>query len=234
MSMRLAVLPPRGSALGFASWAREMAALTRVTLSPPPFPTGSLPRGDGRAVLVIPGFLTGDWSTTRLREFLRGIGYRVERAKLQLNAGPTKGILARLEDRLMHLNVESGAPVALVGQSLGGVFARELAHKYPDKVRCVVTLCSPIRFPVISPLVPFVRALAWAYEPSWIARMEGIALPPRAPVTAIYSKGDGLVDWRQCLQDDGPGCENIPVDGSHAGMGSNPAAQAVMARVLAR
>ena len=234
MISTLAVLPKRGSALGLRSWAREMAAVASCVLKPPPFPAEALPRGDGRGVFVIPGFLTGDWMTGRLRGFLLSLGYRVERAGVQFNAGPTKKILARLEERFLRFAGEMCGPVAIVGQSLGGVFARELAHKYPEKVRAVVTLCSPLKFPVTTNLQPFVRALAWRYDPQWVARMERIASGPRASVTALYSESDGLVEWRECLQEEAGACRNVRVQGTHATMGSNPLAQAEIARALAR
>lgn len=234
MISTLAVLPKRGSALGFKSWAREMAQVAACIVKPPPYPAEGLPRGDGSGVVVIPGFLTGDWMTGRLRGFLRSLGYRAAKAGVPFNAGPTKAILARAEDAVLRLADETKAPVALVGQSLGGVFARDLAHKHPDVVRCVVTLCSPLQFPVMTNLQPFVRALSWSYDQDWIAGAERIALPPRARVTAIYSESDGLVDWHQCLQAEAPGCRNVHVPGAHATMGANPLAQAEIAWALAR
>ena len=91
-----AVLPPRGSSLGLASGLREAGAFWASVLRPPPFPA-DVPRGDGHSVLVIPGFLAGDWTTARLRAFLRGLGYRVETANIAFNAGPTTKMLARLD-----------------------------------------------------------------------------------------------------------------------------------------
>src|ERR1700734_1167674 len=95
-----AVLPPRGSPLGIASGLREAGAFSEATLRPPPFPT-EVPRGDGHTVLVIPGFLAGDWTTARLRVFLRRTGYRVEIANIAFNAGPTPRLLARLDETLL-------------------------------------------------------------------------------------------------------------------------------------
>ena len=227
-----AVFPPRNSKLGLQSWAREMVALARVTLRPPDYPPGPLPRGDGRSVLLVPGFLSGDWSMARLRSFLTALGYRIETAGIFFNPGPTAGMIAQLDDALLRLSVTG--PVAIVGQSLGGVLARSLALSHPDRVCCVVTLCSPIRFPVTTPLEPFARMLAPFHDAGWVARRHEIAKPLPVPVTAIYSTDDGIVDWRQCLQDEAPGSENIGVHGAHTTIGSNPEALAAIAFALAR
>jgi pimeloyl-ACP methyl ester carboxylesterase len=226
-----AVLPARGSHLGFRSWAREMASVVTITVDPPAYPIQALPRGDGRTVLLVPGFLAGDWTMSRLRDFLAGLGYRVESAGIVFNPGPTAATLARLETAFLRLGAEAG-PVDLVGQSLGGVFARDLACRHPHFVRSVVTLCTPIRFPVTTPLAPFARAFAPFHDADWAARSESLAPPAPISVTAIYSRDDGIVDWRQCLQDETPRCRNVCVSGAHSTMGSNPEAQVAMAMAL--
>ena len=91
-----AIAPPRNSPLGWRSFAREMETTVRWTFSPPPFPAEALPRGDGHTVLLIPGFLTGDWAMTRLRNFLRSLDYHVEMSGVLLNLGPTRGLAAGL------------------------------------------------------------------------------------------------------------------------------------------
>ena len=227
-----AVLPERGSPLGLASWARELASVASVAVSPARRPAPTLPRGDGRTVLLIPGFFGGDWTMVRLRGFLTRLGYGVEAAGIAVNLGPTAAILARLESALLLLGRDHG-PIDLVGQSLGGVFARELARKHTAHVRSLVTLCTPIRFPVITPLAPLARALAPFHDAAWTARSGEVAEPLSVPVTALYSRDDGILDWRQCLQDEGPLARNICVSGPHSTIGSNPQAQAAIARALA-
>jgi hypothetical protein len=229
---RVAVFPPKDSGLGFESWAREMASLARTTLDPPQFPDQPLPRGQGRTVLLIPGFLSGDWSMARLAAFLRSLDYRVETARVFFNPGPTAGMVARLDETMLRL--AKNGPIHIVGQSLGGVLARHLARRHPDKVCRVVTLCSPIRFPVTTPLEPFTRLLKPFLDPKWVRSRHEIAMPLPVPVTAIYSPEDGIVDWRQCLQDDAPGAENVLVRGTHSAMGSNPKAQIVIALALGK
>jgi pimeloyl-ACP methyl ester carboxylesterase len=233
MKSAAAILPSKGSPLGFASWAREMSAVAAATANPPPFPVEALPRSDGHAVFFVPGFLAGDWTMDRLRLFVSGLGYRAETAHVAFNPGPTPGLLAKLDAALLRLADDRGR-ISIIGQSLGGILARELAKKHPHAVRRVITLCSPIRFPVTTPLAPMARLLAPFHDAAAIADPALFYAPPPVPLTAIYSEDDGIVDWRQCLQDDAPQCENIHVAGGHTTMGSNPLAQIVIAHALAK
>ena len=203
-----------------------------ANLRPAAHPSQPLPRGDGHTVLLIPGFLTGDWSMVRLRDFLADLGYRVETARVLFNPGPTAGMIAQLDAALLRLAKKD--KINIVGQSLGGVLARNLAQRHPQCVRHVVTLCSPIRFPVVTPLEPFAQMLAPFHDSKWVSRRHDIAKPLGVPVTAIYSIDDGIVDWRQCLQDEAPGCENIGIRGAHSSAGTNPQAQTAIALALAR
>jgi len=228
----VAVFPPKGSSLGLQSFSREVAEAAWDSISPPEFAGGALPRGDGQTVLLIPGFLAGDWTMRRLRAFLAGLGYRVETARVFFNPGPTAGMIAQLDAALLRL--AHRGKVNLIGQSLGGVLARSLALRHPQSVRRVVTMCSPIRFPVTTPLEPFAQMLAPFHDAKWVALRHEIAGPLPVPVTAIYSIDDGIVDWRQCVQDEAPGCDNIRVRGAHTVVGSNPQAQAAIAFALAR
>lgn len=228
-----AIAPDRQSSLGVRSWARELASAAKITFRPPAYPAAPVPRGAQRTVLLIPGFLAGDWTMERLRTFLIGLDYRVECAGILFNPGPTKTILARIEVRLLALHAERG-PVHVIGQSLGGIFAREMARRHPQCVRSVVTLCTPVRFPVQTPLAGFVKVLGPFHDAAWAAQAGAIAEPLPVPVTAIYSRNDGIVDWRQCLQDENEICRNICVAGAHSTMGSNPAAQVEIAMALAK
>jgi pimeloyl-ACP methyl ester carboxylesterase len=224
--------PPPESGLGLASWAREIMEAARATLSTPHYPE-DLPRGAGETVLLIPGFLAGDWTMHSLRDFLRHLDYRVEFAGVTLNLGPTRGFLPHLEQAVERLHGESGEPIVVIGQSLGGAFARALAHTHPDKISHVVTLASPIHFPVATPLESIARLLTPLHGPDVMLLRERIESPPPVPVTALYSKADGIIDWRCCLQDESATCVNIEVSSAHSAMGFNPEAQAVIARALA-
>jgi predicted esterase YcpF (UPF0227 family) len=224
-------LPEKGSPLGFSSWWRETAGAVQCTLAPPPYPREPLPRGNGETILLIPGFLAGDWTMTRLRRFLLGLDYRVETANIALNLGPTPRLLAQLEDVFLRLST-NGDKIVLIGQSLGGVLARDLAKKYPERIVQVITLCTPIHFPVTTPLAPFAALLAPFHHPSARENMAEIANAPPVPVTAIYSQDDGIVDWRQCLQEESDMHRNVHIHGNHTTMGSNPDAQRAIALTL--
>ena len=227
-----AIFPPFGSALGIHSLAREMQEMAAVTLNPPPFPADAFERGEGRPVLVVPGFLAGDWTTARLREFLRGVGYRVETAEIFFNMGPTRGLIAKLQTKLDALAEETGASVSLIGVSLGGLLARQLARNNSHRVAGVITLCSPVRFPVTTPLQPFAVALAPLHEPVWAAQRDEIWRPLDVPVAALYSEDDGVVNWRQCLIEEDDISQNIEVGGAHMTVCSNPCTQREIARAL--
>jgi pimeloyl-ACP methyl ester carboxylesterase len=228
-----AVPPPPGSDLGFGSWVRELTEAARATFTTPQFPT-DVPKGHGQTVLLIPGFLVGDWTMHVLRDFLLGLDYRVEFAGVALNLGPTHGFLDYLEQAVERLSAEAGAPIILIGQSLGGAFARVLAHRHPEKIAHVVTLASPIRFPVATPLEGLVKLLSPFHAPDVIALLDEVTRCPSVPTTALYSRSDGIIDWQCCLQDEAPHCANIEVSGAHSAMGFNPEAQAAIAHALAK
>lgn len=226
----VAVPPSKQSPLGLRSWLRDVGSAVAITVAPPPFPQ-NLSRGNGQTVLLVPGFLTGDWSMTRLAAFLRSLGYHVVLPGIVLNLGPTAKSLAKLD--ALFLRLAANQKIFVIGQSLGGVFARTLARRYPEHTLGVVTLCTPIRFPVVTPLEPFVRALSPLHDPAWVAQRGDVARALDVPVAAIYSERDGIVDWRQCL-DNSASCENIRIDGPHTTMGSIEAAQIAIANALAR
>jgi len=173
------------------------------------------PRGDGHPVLVLPGFTAGDGSTGLLRWFLRDRGYGVAGWGLGRNLGPNCRVVQGLRRRVTELAERHGRPVSLVGWSLGGMYAREIARQAPGRVRSVVTLGSPFRL---------------GGEPPPEADLP----QPKVPVTAIYSRSDGVAPWRSCVDDRGAGRESIEVLGSHIGLGHNPAVLLILADRLAQ
>lgn len=231
MTERLAHFPPQDSPLGARSWMREFAAAVAVTLNPPPFPKLDLPLGDGRPVLILPGFGSSDWSNLRLHAFLTVQGYRAAFAGVWFNPGPIGPVMRRIEKKLLALS-QSG-PVSLVGVSLGGVLARDLARRHPEMVRNIVTLCSPVRFPVTTPLAPLARLLSPFHPEAWLERRHTIADPLDVPVTAVHVTDDGILERAQCWLDPSPDARNVVVSGRHMMVQSNPEALRLIAESLA-
>jgi len=183
-----------------------------------------MPKGDGHRVLVFPGLGASDVTTLPLRTLLSDRGYRPSPWNQGLNLGPREGVLDACRKHVRELFAADGEPISLVGWSLGGVYARELAKEMPHFVRCVVTLGSPFSGP------PRATNAYWLFqrvsghpEPDdeMLAR---IAEPPPLPTTSIYSRSDGIVAWRCSLNPESPLAENIGLLASHVGLGLNPLA----------
>jgi pimeloyl-ACP methyl ester carboxylesterase len=187
------------------------------------------PRGEGQPVLVLPGFMADDGSTSVLRNYLKDQGYAAHPWLQGRNTGPQNGVREAMGERLDDLHARYGRKVSIVGWSLGGVYAREIAKQAPDKVRQVISLGSPFgdiaRPSNVTRMYDFVSS---GENPrravSRSARAEQLrASPPRSvPATAIFSKTDGVVHWRTCLEQESDHTENIQVPGSHCGLGHNP------------
>jgi pimeloyl-ACP methyl ester carboxylesterase len=195
------------------------------------------PEGEGRPVLVLPGFYGTDGMTRRLRAHLRRLDYSAHGWRLGRNVGLTDRIVDGLLERFDDLADRHRQPVSLVGWSFGGLLARWLAHQRPEGVRRVVCLGSPWRAEGerTRSTAMFERAAA-RYGLSLRAReiVEELRGPVPVPCTAIFSKTDGILNWRSCALDEGEGCENITVPSSHVGLVSNPLALAVLADRLAQ
>lgn len=226
----LAIYPAPGGVLGLRSLLRNGMALLTALWSRPSIAHGYFTRGEGRIVLVIPAFLAGDWATARLRRFLDELGYRTQTAGVLVNLGPTTRLIAMLDAALLRLSAEG--PIDVIGQSLGGVLARDLVRRNPARVRRLVTLCSPIRIPITTPLAPAARLLERFLDSDWLARRVETVGPLGVPVIALYSEDDGVVDWRECLQEEHAGCANVRVAGAHATIGSSASALAAIAHAL--
>ncbi len=192
------------------------------------------PRGDGHPVLVLPGFLAGDYSTGPLRRFLRDLCYDARGWKLGNNLGPNGNVMRKLQERVDHLHTRHGRKLSLVGWSLGGIYARELARLDPGKIRNVVTMGTPFR-----DISATHAARLIAIRPGARPVHENQALrayvrqPVPVPTTSIYSKTDGIVHWKSCLEDEGPSAENVEVHCSHTGMGFSGEVLEVVADRLA-
>jgi pimeloyl-ACP methyl ester carboxylesterase len=192
------------------------------------------PRGDGHPVLVLPGLAASDISTRPLRAFLKDRGYAAHGWKLGPNHGPRPGAEARMQQRLAELFERHGRKVSLIGWSLGGVFAREMARRAPAQVRGVITLGSPFASePKASNAWRLYESLSGRDVGDWPER-ERMRTPPPVPSSAIYSRSDGIVAWQGCLEREGAQSENIEVEGSHCGLGHNPAVLYAIADRLAQ
>ena len=225
------IRPPRRALLLLESRALlELAA----TLSAYPF-LRRAPRGDGHPVLVYPGFMASDFSTRALRAFLRDLGYAVHGWKLGRNVGPSPDVAVRLAERLRDIRGRYDRRVSLVGWSLGGIYARELARRFPDDVRQVITLASPFRDVEATNVPRFLREVARRRPlPDEGEHRRVLHAPLAVPTTAIYSRSDGIAAWESCRLDEGPQSQNIEVASSHLGIGHHPVALLTIADRLAQ
>jgi triacylglycerol lipase len=209
---------------------------------------GVLP-GDGRPVLLIPGFMAGDGSLGAMTEWLRMHEYRTRRAGIRSNVGCSEAACRRLEQRLEAFVEREGRAATIVGQSRGGIFAAALAARRPELVERIVTLGSPTVsqlsvHPLVLAQVGLVAALGSGRVPGLFTidclrghccapfrdALAG-AFPAGVPWTALYSRSDGIVDWHACV--DPRATECVAVRASHCGMALNASVYREVARVLA-
>jgi dienelactone hydrolase len=184
------------------------------------------PRGDGHPVLTLPGFLASDLSMAPMRRYLSELGYDSHAWRMGRNIGGVARIRQALRDRLAEIHNSTGRKVSIVGWSLGGVYARDLALQAPAMVRYVITLGSPfandVRATNVTRLYEALSGEALEDISELRAALAG-DLP--VPTTSIYSRADGIVNWRTCLVRPSRTAENIEVHlASHVGLGVNPAA----------
>jgi pimeloyl-ACP methyl ester carboxylesterase len=222
--------PPRGLLLLEGRALLELAALL------PAYPLlRRAPRGDGHPVIVFPGFMASDFSTRALRRFLRTLGYAAHGWKLGRNVGPSPELAARMVERLHELRGRHGRPVSLIGWSLGGIYARELARRFVNDVRQVITLASPFRDVEATNVPTFLRDVARRRPmPDEVDYRRVLHAPLPMPTTAIYSRTDGIAAWRSCCVEEGSLSQSIEVASSHLGIGHHPVALLVIADRLAQ
>lgn len=199
--------------------------------------TRHLPKGDGHHVLVFPGLSAGDLSTRPLRAFLDDLGYRSDGWHLGLNLGPREGVINTLRDQLRAAHAHGGRKVSLVGWSLGGIYARELAKLEPALVRCVVTLGTPFAGHPRSTHAWRLYELLSGESADNHVKYGPLHEAPPVPTTSIYSRSDGVVAWHASIQAPSatnPATENIEVVASHFGIGLNPSAWFALADRLSQ
>lgn len=217
-----AVKPP--SVVKILSEARALFEFGAFNLLRMPMKT--LAKGDGHPVLVLPGFMASDASTRPLRNLLRDLNYEPFAWGLGRNMRFNKEREAQLIELIHHVYDTMGEKMSIVGWSLGGVFAREMAKMHPDMVRMVITLGSPI---TNNRNHSGARHLFEAINgkkttPEKEGRYRKLHEAPPVPTTSIFTKSDGIVNWRGSIQQP---ChhdeiENIQVPASHIGLGVNP------------
>ena len=191
-------------------------------------------KGDGHPVLVLPGLAAGDLTTAVLRRFLGSRGYAAYGWGQGLNLGLRPGVLDRAHEMLEHLWLTHGRSVSLVGWSLGGLYARELAKRSPDMVRLVITLGSPFTGHPRETNAWRLYEFASGHRIGPHDFHGPLRADPPAPTTSIWSVTDGVVSWWCSLETRRHLAENIVVDSSHLGLGAHPAALYAIADRLAQ
>jgi pimeloyl-ACP methyl ester carboxylesterase len=225
------IRPP--SALLYAIEGRGIFGVARLFAAAPFL--AAAPRGVSQPVIVLPGLGGGDGSTLAIRRYLSFLGHQAHGWKLGRNIRPAGADLPAVAAQIGSLHAATGLPVSLVGWSRGGVIAREAARLVPGAVRMVITLGSPFAAPAATNVLKQWRLITGeAFLAPSADALRRLALPLPVPCTSIYSRTDGVVAWRACLQPDGPERENVEVRGSHIGLGFNPAAFWVVADRLAQ
>lgn len=256
--MRNAIQPTVDSLLGVAGWRSRAVDVPapevddRPSTPPPPrarlaevvglsaalrLPGAALrlagaPRGDGHVVIDLPGWKAPEASGASLRSYLRALGYDARAWGLGVNTGNPERDAKILSKTVVRL-AEHHGPVSMVGWSLGGVVAREVAREHPDAVRRLITYGTP----VIGG--PTYTLGAGAYGEAECARITRLTeeldrtRPITVPVTTIYTRRDGVVAWQACLDHASPYVEHVEVASTHLGMGVDPDVWSVIADRLA-
>lgn len=197
---------------------------------------GQLPKGDGHPVLVLPGFMASDVSTRPMRGLLDDLGYESHDWGLGRNVRIDADRERDMNDLVERLADKAGRKVSIIGWSLGGVFAREIAKAHPDKVRLVISLGSPISNDRSATNASRLFEYLNGEEPEPVreGRYRDLETAPPVPTTSILTKSDGIVAWRGSVQKGGGQTENIEVLASHCGLGVNPAVMVAIADRLAQ
>jgi pimeloyl-ACP methyl ester carboxylesterase len=228
-------------------WREAFVGLDWLALRSSPVYYGiGIPRGDGSAVIVIPGFMGTDAYLQEIYYWLRRIGYRPYMSRIGWNAECVNTLVERLSETITKAQAETGAKVHLIGHSLGGVIARSATAQQPDRVASVITLGSPFRGIRSHPLVlaagervrERIRRQKGQTEPDcYTGYCECAAvsalkrgLQVSIPQSAIYTKSDGIVDWHVCINDDP--ATNFEVSGTHVGLVFNASVYGLIARRL--
>jgi len=206
-------------------------------LLPAWFTLQSAPTGDGHPVIVFPGLAASDASTLPLRSYLSGRGYKASGWNQGFNFGPRAGVLKTARWQLEEAAASSGKKVSLIGWSLGGIYARELAKEMPELVRSVISLGTPFSGSHKSTNAWRIYELASGRDIQRETSQYDLPTAPGAPTTSIFSRTDGVVAWQASVQAPckrNAHTENIEVLASHVGLGLNPSTWWAVADRLAQ
>jgi pimeloyl-ACP methyl ester carboxylesterase len=227
-------LKPPGALLALTDGPRALADAAFLGLATPLL--RRLPRANGKqSVMILPGFLGSDDGNGPLIRFLRGLGYFTKGWGQGRNLGVESFDREELGSQIATLALAGGGKVSLIGHSLGGIYAREMARAEPQLVHQVITLGSP--FAAGDQQTSHAGNLYRRLNPQTATRdrNDSLSIPPPVPTTAIYTKADGVVNWRTSLQEgDHSHVHNIEVLGSHIGLNLNAAVWFWVAKKLAQ
>ena len=195
------------------------------------------PRGDGHTVLVLPGYTASDSSTQSLRRYIKRLGYDARGWGLGRNSGNVAVLAPQVTEIVSKLNAATGKKVSLIGWSMGGVISREVALHHPHWIRRVITMGSPItggpKYTAFADQLASEGIDLDAIE-AHIHQRQRISPPLRVPVTAIFSRRDGVVAWQACIDQINQSVEHVEVKSSHLGLGFDPKVYRLIARRLAK
>jgi pimeloyl-ACP methyl ester carboxylesterase len=230
-------------------WQEAMLGLDWLSLRTAPVFYGfGVPRGDGSAVILVPGFLATDVYLWEMNMWLRRIGYTAFMSKIGWNADCLEVMVERLSQTIDKAAAETGGKVHLIGHSLGGVLSRSAAVRQPEKIASVTTLGSPFRGVASHPLVlataervrERINIKNGGAQPDCYTGFCGceavadlqVPFPSSVRASAIYTKTDGVVDWRYCISDDP--ATDFEVQGTHIGLAFNHQVYKLIAERLAK
>lgn len=198
-----------------------------------------LPSGDGHAVVIFPGLATDHTAMAPLKGLCQDLGYAAFDWGRGRNTGPQGDIdewLDELANDVQDMTRAHAAPITLLGWSLGGIYAREVAKRVPERVRQVITMGSPFASTPDHTHARWIYRLLNGKKPLFTQSLaKRLAAAPQVPTTSIFSRTDGIVPWQACIQEgNARHCENIEVTGSHCGLGWNTEVFRVVADRLRR
>ena len=227
---------------------RDYSSKRSELLSDPIFHGDGAPKGRSEAILLIPGFTSGDWTFNTMSRWLDQIGYRTHLSGINLNVGCPQRKVERMLGRLEEISKDAGGRIVIIGHSLGGLVGCALARQRPDLIRHVIAIGSPLRngWQAVKPEVRPALFAIHSFFQRFIERPQGcgterctcgfskeahgLQLPPAVRFTSIYSRQDGIVDWQFATTENG---DSYEVDGLHTDLVVNVEVYRILSNVLA-